>query len=427
MNRADSDRLAAALQLAGHQPAPLAEADLIILNTCSVRASAERRAIGKLNALIGQKRRNPELRIVLMGCMVGVEPPEDLAERFPMVDAFFPPSAVSEVLRTFPGPHQPDLSCLPHMDMAHRPVSAFVPIIYGCDNFCTYCIVPLRRGRERSRPLEDIVSETVCMAESGVREIVLLGQNVDTYGHDLPNRPTLASLLRELDQIENIWRIRFLTSHPKDMNDELIETVARLPRVCPEISLPVQAGHDRLLRRMGRPYTVAAYRRLVERIRDTIPDVALSTDVIVGFPGETEEEYGGTRDLLEELRFDVVHIAVYSPRPGTAAARLPDNVPPVVKKQRRQELEQIYERIAAEKNALFEGDQVEVLVEGLHKGKWRGRTPQGKLCFFQANRDHKGKLAWVRVTRTSAWSLQGQYVESKDSLNDYYGESEGNP
>ncbi|MGC8873318.1 MAG: tRNA (N6-isopentenyl adenosine(37)-C2)-methylthiotransferase MiaB [Chloroflexia bacterium] len=411
MNRADSDRLAAALQLAGHEPAPPEEADLIILNGCVVRESAERRALARLRALAGLKRRRPEMRIALMGCLVGTQPSDDLARRFPMVDAFFPPSALEEVLVAFPGPRPVDASCVPHLASGQRPVTAFLPVIYGCDSHCTYCIVPLRRGRERSRPVEEILTEAHCMVAQGVREITLLGQNVDAYGHDLPERPTLADLLRLLHEIEGLWRIRFLTSHPKDMSEELIQTVAQLPKVCPEISLPAQAGHDRLLRRMGRPYTVEAYRRLVDRIRAIIPEVALSTDVIVGFPGETEEEYQGTRRLLEEIRFDVVHVAIYSPRPGTAAARLPDDVPAEVKERRRQELEQLQETIAAQINARYLGKVLPVLVEDLHRAKWRGRTPQGKWCFFVDPMPRRGEMVQVHVTQTGPWSLQGERFE----------------
>ncbi len=411
MNKADSARLSAALQLAGHELAPVEQADLIILNTCSVRESAERRAINKLHSLAGLKRQRPALRIALTGCMVGVHPADDLPRGLPMVDAFFPPSAVAEVVAAFPGERSVDLSCLPHLNTAETPVTAFLPIIVGCNNFCTYCIVPLRRGGELSRPVEEIVSEARCMVEHSVREICLLGQNVDAYGHDLPDRPTLARLFAHLHAIEGLARIRFLTSHPRDMTEELIEAVAELPKVCPEISLPVQAGHDQLLRRMGRHYSIADYRRLVERIRLSIPDVALSSDVVVGFPGETEEEFAGTRRLLEEMRFDVVHIAAYSPRPGTAAARLPDDVPAETKQQRRQELESLQERIATEINARYLGQKVEVLVEGRHKGKWRGRTPQGKWCFLRAPGDWTGRLVRVKVTRTSPWSLQGQAVD----------------
>ncbi len=411
MNRADSDRLSAALQLAGHEPAPPEEADLIILNSCVVRESAERRAVARLRALAGLKRKRPDLRIALMGCLVGVRPADELPRRFPMVDAFFPPSALEEVLAAFPGSRPVDISCLPHLDHTQRPVTAFLPVIYGCNNHCTYCIVPLRRGRERSRPVEEILAEARCMVAQGVREITLLGQNVDAYGHDLPERPTLATLLRHLHEIEGLWRIRFLTSHPKDMSEELIRAVAELPKVCPDISLPVQAGHDRLLRRMGRPYTVEAYRQLVDRIRSAIPDVGLSTDVIVGFPGETEEEYQGTRRLLEEVRFDAVHVAAYSPRPGTAASRLADDVPPEVKEHRRKELEALQEAISAERNAAYLGKSVSVLVEDLHQGKWRGRTPQGKWCFFVDKVPRRGQMVTVRVTRTGAWSLQGEPVE----------------
>ncbi len=413
MNRADSSRLAAALRLAGHEPAPPEEADLVILNTCSVRQNAERRAASKLQSLVGLKRRHPALRIALTGCMVGVRPAADLARRFPMVDAFFPPDAVDEVLEAFPGSHAVETSHLLHLDTAARPVSAFLPIIVGCNNHCTYCIVPLRRGAERSRPPAEIVAEAQAMAAQGVREVTLLGQNVDAYGHDLPERPTLAGLLRALHEVPGLARLRFLTSHPRDMTAELIQAVAGLPRVCPEISLPVQAGHDALLRRMGRPYTVAAYSELVQRARAAIPGLALSSDVIVGFPGETEEEFQGTRSLLAEMRFDVVHVAAYSPRPGTAAARLPDDVAPAIKEQRRRELEAMQEQIAAEINAGYRDQVVEVLVEDLHRGRWRGRTPQGKWCFFDAPGDRAGRLVRVRVTQTSPWSLQGRLEGSQ--------------
>lgn len=417
MNRADSSRLAAALQLSGHEPAAEEEADLIILNTCVVRGNAERRAVNKLQALQGLKRRRAGLRIALMGCLVGVEPAPNLPERFPMVDAFFPPSAVEEILSAFPGPRPVDSTGLPHLDTTERTCTAYLPISYGCNNFCTYCIVPLRRGRERSRPEDEILAEAHCMVAQGIREITLLGQNVDAYGHDLAGRPTLADLLHAVHEIDGLWRIRFLTSHPRDMSPALIEAVAALPKICPEISLAVQAGHDALLRRMGRPYTVADYRHLMEQIRAAIPDVAIATDVIVGFPGETMEEYQGTRSLLEEERFDVVHIAAYSPRPGTAAARLPDDVPAAVKKERRRELEAIQERISSELNAAFLGQEVEVLVTGRHKGRWRGRTPQGKLAFFDNPEDWKGHIARLRITHTGAWSLRG-VVESKEVCNE---------
>lgn len=411
MNQADSIRLSAALRLAGHEPALPEQAEVIFLNTCSVRENAERRARRKLLTLAGLKRRRPELRIVLMGCMVGVNPDPDLPRRYPMVDAFFPPSSVAEVLDAFPGIHPVHISDLPHLDASGPVVTAFLPIIHGCNHYCTYCIVPLRRGRERSRPPEEVVAEARCMVAQGVREITLLGQNVDAYGHDLPGRPTLAGLLHALHEIEGLWRIRFLTSHPGDMTPELIAAVATLPKVCPEISLPVQAGHDALLRRMGRRYTVAQYRALVEAIRAAVPEVALSTDVIVGFPGESEEEYRATRQLLLDIRFDVVHIAAYSVRPGTAASRLPDDIPPEVKEERRRELEALQEEISAEINARYLGREVEVLVEGRHKGKWRGRNPQGKWCFFESDGDWTGKVARVEITRTGPWSLQGRLSE----------------
>ena len=414
MNRADSARLSAALRQAGHEPVPLEQAEVVFLNTCSVRENAERRARQKLLSLAGLKRRRPELRIVLTGCMVGVNPDPDLPRRFPMVDAFFPPSSVAEVLAAFPGTSPVNVADLPHLDTAAPAVAAYLPIIYGCNHFCTYCIVPLRRGRERSRPPEEILAEARCMVAQGVREVTLLGQNVDAYGHDLPDRPTLAGLLHALHEIEGLWRIRFLTSHPGDITPELITAVATLPKVCPEFSLPIQAGHDALLRRMGRRYTVAEYRALVEAIRAAVPEVALSTDVIVGFPGESEEEYQATRRLLQEVRFDQVHIAAYSVRPGTAASRLPDDVPPEVKERRRRELEALQEEISAGINARYLGREVEVLVEDRHQGKWRGRNPQGKWCFFEADGDWRGKLARMEVTQAGPWSLQGRLLREME-------------
>jgi len=244
--------------------------------------------------------------------------------------------------------------------------------------------------------------------ENGYKEVTLLGQNVDTYGRDLPDRPDLADLLEAVHQIEGLWRIRFLPSHPADMTDRIIEAVARLPKVCEHIEIPVQSGDDRILKRMARGYTVAQFRQLVAKIRQRIPDVYLATDVIVGFPGETEEQFLNTYRLLEELRFDMVHVAAFSPRPGTPAARLPDDVPPEEKERRRRLIEGLQERIAGEINRRFLGRTVEVLVEGKHKGKWRGRTRTNKLVFFEDERDWRGKLAQVRITWAGPWSMRGE-------------------
>jgi tRNA-2-methylthio-N6-dimethylallyladenosine synthase len=292
----------------------------------------------------------------------------------------------------------------------------------------------LRRGAEISRPVHEIVAEVQDLVVRGVKEVTLLGQNVDSYGHDLPplyparegdegaggygkRPPDLVDLLEAVHEIDGLHRIRFLTSHPADMAERLIETVARLPKVCEHMEVPVQSGDDTVLRRMGRGYSAAQYRDLVARIR-RIPDVGVVTDVIVGFPGETEEQFQATYRLLEDLRFDMVHVAAYSPRPGTPAERLPDDVPPEEKERRRKAVDDLQERIVGEINAQLLGQTVEVLVEGRHKGKWRGRTRTNKLVFFEVGEvDWTGHLAPVRITHTGPWSMQGEVHETADRSN----------
>jgi tRNA-2-methylthio-N6-dimethylallyladenosine synthase len=302
---------------------------------------------------------------------------------------------------------------------AQSPVSVGVAISYGCDHLCTYCIVRLRRGPEVSRPVDEIVAEVRALAARGATEITLLGQNVDSYGHDLAGvdrqasggrwRPDLADLLEAVHEVEELARIRFLTSHPADMTGRLIQTAARLPKVCEHMEVPVQAGDDVVLRRMGRGYTAAQFRDLVKRIRAEMPGVGLATDAIVGFPGETRSQFEATFRLLEELRFDMVHVAAYSPRPDTPAERLDDDVPPEEKERRRKAVDDLQERIVGEINARLLGQTVEVLVEERHRGKWRGRTRSNKLVFFDTGEvDWTGKLAQVRITRTGPWSMQGE-------------------
>jgi len=254
--------------------------------------------------------------------------------------------------------------------------------------------------------MEELLEEVGCLVERGVREVTLVGQIVDSYGHDLPGQPTLADLLGEIHQVEGLWRIRFLTSHPDFMTDRLVEAVASLPKVCEHIELPVQAGDDRILKRMGRRYTVSQYRRVLAVIRGRIPGVSLATDVIVGFPGETEEQFRRTYRLLEEERFDVVHLTAYSPRPGTPAARLPDDVPPEEKERRRRALEELQAKIAEEINQALLGETLEILVEERRKGKWKGRTRTNKLVFFPDDNDWRGKLAPVQITWAGPWSMQ---------------------
>jgi tRNA-2-methylthio-N6-dimethylallyladenosine synthase len=413
MNDADSRRVAEELHNLGyaaiHRPE---EADVIVLNTCVVRQSAEDKVYGRLSSLKPIKQRRPEAILALMGCAVE-EDTSSLQQRFPYVDLFVRPSDTDSLI-DFIGSHdgtadhrQPVSSIQHPVSCILYPVSCYVPVMYGCDHLCTYCIVRLRRGRQRSKRPAEIVDEVQCLVERGAREVVLLGQNVDAYGHDLPDQPTLASLLKAVHEIDGLWRIRFLTSHPADVADELIEAVADLPKVCEHIEIPVQSGDDKILKRMLRRYTIAQYGELVAKIRERIPNVALATDVIVGFPDETEKQFMNTYDLLREIRFDVVRVAAYSPRPGTAANRLPDDVPPQEKERRRKAVEELQKQIAGEINALLLGQTVEVLVEKRHKGKWRGRTRTSKLVFFEDEGDWQGKLVQVQITWTGPWSMQG--------------------
>lgn len=440
MNFADSRRAAEELETLGfRETGRPQDADLILLNTCVVRQSAEDRVVGRLTSLQGLKRRRPELKLALMGCYVDEIPA--LQHRYPWVDAFIKPSDVAAVVRLA----KQEISGSQRQERQYPipntqyPVTAGVPISHGCDHLCTYCIVRLRRGPEVSRPVGEIVSEVWDLTQRGVKEVTLLGQNVDSYGHDLAPRgtggacpepcpepvggfvegsgngskggapPDLADLLEAVHQVEGLARIRFLTSHPADMTSRLIETAARLPKVCEHMEVPVQSGDDAVLRRMGRGYTVAEYRELVTRVRAAMQSVGLATDVIVGFPGETRTQYEATYRLLEELRFDMVHVAAYSPRPGTPAARLPDDVSPEEKERRRKAVDDLQERIVGEINAQLLGQTVEVLVEERHKGKWRGRTRTNKLVFFDVDdRDWTGELVQVRITRTGAWSMQGE-------------------
>jgi len=401
MNTAESERLGSYLEQLGYQATATAEeADIIILNSCVVRQSAENRVINKLNMLKSLKRSNPGITLALTGCLVNSRN-DQLRGSFPYVDYFFKP-----------GDYPPWIEKQDKLEIIlprHPSPSTFVPIIQGCDNFCSYCIVPYRRGREKSRPLAEIVDEVKEIVRCEAKEVTLLGQNVDSYGHDLPDEPDLADLLSELNTIDSLARIRFLTNHPKDMSHRLIEAIACLDKVCELICLPVQSGSDDILRAMGRGYTIEQYRQLITEIRSKIPGIALSTDVIVGFPTESPYQFQQTVNLLSELMFDTVHVAAYSPRPGTIASRkFEDNIPPAEKRERLHKVEQLQESIAAKINAQLLGKTVEILVEGRKRGKWHGRTRTGKLVFFSDNSDYLGQLVKIRIEKTSPWSLQGR-------------------
>jgi tRNA-2-methylthio-N6-dimethylallyladenosine synthase len=422
MNVSDSERLEAALQGVGYSPAAQPDdASFIVLNSCSVRASAEARVLGKLGELSRIKRTHPDTKIVLWGCMVNQQNESIFARRLPYVDHFVGPSAVDHVLALAPNPaYQLDEPALPVRTWDTPPISVYVPIQYGCNMTCSYCVIPLRRGRERSRPLPEIREEVERIVARGAREIILLGQIVDSWGHDLPGRPELADLLRAVHDTPGLLRLRFLTSHPAWMTDRLIQTMAQLPRCQPEINLPVQAGHDALLKRMRRGYTIERYRTLIEKIRAAIPGIALTTDIIVGHPGETREHFAATLDLAETVRFDKIHIAMFSARPGTRAAEQEADPALAVsedeKNERRRALEQVHERVVSDLNAALLGQTVEVLVEGESKGKWRGRSSNNKLVFFEHPDDWRGRLAQVRITRTSPWALQGTLSPAQHPL-----------
>jgi tRNA-2-methylthio-N6-dimethylallyladenosine synthase len=361
-----------------------------------------------------------------MGCMVGVKGNGHLQDVFPHVDVFMPPnqaqplvehlldreahgliqSAVKERFRL-----QDGYLVLPLHERGAL-VSAHVPVVYGCNHVCAFCIIPYRRGTERSRSVGEIVAEVRSLAEQGVKEVTLLGQIVDRYGYDVPDGPRLPDLLRQVHQVEDIQRIRFLTSHPNYFNESLIQTVAELPKVCEHIEVPAQAGHDDVLTRMKRGYTVDDYRRLIYRIRERIPQASIATDVIVGFPGETEAQFQGTLDLLAELKMDVCHVAMYSPRPGTLSSKMEDDVPPAEKKRRLQAVNDLQEEIVSTINSWLLGQRVKILVEEKHKGKWKGRTRTNKLVFFEDHgRDWRGKQIEVKITWTGPWSMQGEQPE----------------
>ncbi len=435
MNTADSQRLASELERLGYQAAQHEDdADIFVVNTCVVRQSAEDKAFGRLNLLKLEKQQNPDKVIGVMGCLVGVRDAVELRKKLPFVDVFMSPSepqpmvnflldrmdesdvlALESAARLRRDALQDGEIILPAHEQGNL-VSAHVPIVYGCSHACTFCIIPFRRGVERSRSVGEIVAHIRSLAQQGVKEVTLLGQIVDRYGKDVPDGPDLSDLLRVVHDVAEetgVERIRFLTSHPNWMHEKLLETVAELPRVMPHIEVPVQAGNDEVLSRMRRGYTADQYRKLVAKIRTIIPDVAIHTDIIVGFPGETEAQFMDTYNLLAELKVDKVHLARYSPRPQTVSERrMIDDVPEEEKQRRLAMLEDLQAVVVAEINQKFLGQVLPVLVEEYHKGKWRGRTPQNKLVFFESEQDWRGKMVDVEITWTGPWSMQGRLPQA---------------
>jgi len=428
MNYADARQVATGLEQLGYRPTlDAADANVIILQTCTVRQQAEDKAYGRLQSLRPLKENKPDLTLAMMGCVVGVKGNESLEKKFPYVDVWMPPATdglplfshlrqnddfLAEVEDTDKRYAVQDGDLVLSQNTKANQVSAPVAVVYGCSHACSFCIIPNRRGIERTRAIGDIVAEVRRLVSHGVREVVLLGQIVDRYGKDIPDGPDLADLLRVVHRIDGLNRIRFLTSHPNYMTDEILGAVAELPRVMPQIEVPIQAGDDAILERMKRGYTVQQYRELIHRIRAIVPGASIHNDIIVGFPGETREQFQGTYDLIEELEFDKVHIARYSPRPGTVSARkMVDDVPDEEKRYRFHALESLQKSISIKKTRQWLEKDVEVLVEDKHQDRWRGRTPQGKLVFLDDERDLRGKLVVVHITYTGPWSMSGEAVD----------------
>ena len=437
MNEADSQRVASVLEKLGYRATRDAEsADVIVLNTCVVRQSAEDKAYGRLMSLKPLKQARPDLVLGLMGCLVGVRDASPLQKRFPFVDVFLPPSDPTKLVALLrertPTLHAP-ITAEEDYQIARREretsyelmdadlilpahergnlVSAHVPIVYGCSHVCTYCIIPYRRGIERSRSIGEIAAEVHALVAQGVREITLLGQIVDRYGYDVPDGPRLPDLLRAIHAIDGLKRIRFLTSHPLYMTDELLDTIATLPKVCEHIEVPIQSGDDAMLKKMKRGYTADEYRALIARIRARLPHAGIATDIIVGMPGETEAQFLGTYDLLQELQLDVAHVAMFSPRPNTVAARWADDVPPEEKERRRKAIDDLQAEVVGKINAKLLGQTVEVLVEEKIKNRWKSRTRTNKLVFFEDDTgEWQGKLANVKIEWTGPWSMIGTAI-----------------
>ena len=419
MNEADALCAAALLESSGFRPVPHArDAGWLLLNTCVVRQQAEDKIYSRLTYVAELKQKNPALVVALMGCLVGKNPREfeKLRARFPFVDLFLPPSDLAPLrgfLRArgvaapdpaggddFPPPPLPD-------SMTGRAVVAHLPVVLGCSHACTYCVIPYRRGGERSRPSAEILAEAAALAARGVREIILLGQIVDRYGLDRPGEIHLPELLRRVAAVPGLARVRFLTSHPRWIADELIAAVASVPGLCPYFEIPVQAGADAVLAAMRRGYAAADYEALIAKVRAAIPHAGISTDVIVGFPGETAAQFEDSMALMRRVDPDMIRIAKYSPRPLTYSARhLPDDVPEAEKERRRVAMEAQLRARLTEKNAPLRGQTVEILVETVEKtGRRHGRTPDYKPVFVDNCTAAPGDLIRARITWAGPFSL----------------------
>ncbi|MBZ9635772.1 tRNA (N6-isopentenyl adenosine(37)-C2)-methylthiotransferase MiaB [Clostridium sp. FP1] len=426
MNEEDSEKLSGMLIPMGYKKTTDKEAaDIIIFNTCCVRENAEQKVDGNIGALKNMKKQNPNLIIAVTGCMMQQEGmAKHIITKFPFVDIIigthnaykFP-----EYLKRIQGGESSIVeiwdkegAIIEGMPIDRESsIKGFVTIMYGCNNFCTYCIVPYVRGRERSRTPEDIISEIKTLVSEGYKEITVLGQNVNSYGKGLIPEINFAELLRRINDIEDLERIRFMTSHPKDLSIEVIEVIAECDKICEQIHLPVQSGSTNLLNKMNRHYDREQYLELVKNIKNILPNVGLSTDIIVGFPGETEEDFAETLSLTEEVKFDLAFMYLYSKRKGTPADEMLDQIPDKIKHERFNRLIEVVNRTSKEKNIEYVGKIVEVLVEGFSKNdksKLTGRTRTGKLVNFEGNYKAIGELVSVQITNAHSFSLMGEEI-----------------
>ena len=401
------------------------EADFIIYNTCAVRENAELKVYGNLGALKHLKNRKEDIVLAVCGCMMQQESvKEQIRKKYRHIDMVFGthslyrmPSLLYDVLserkRVFDVVDTDGAIAEGLPSKKADGPCAWVSVMYGCNNFCSYCIVPYVRGRERSRDKEDILNEVISAAKRGCKEVTLLGQNVNSYGNDLTEDIDFSDLLTMVAKVDGIERIRFMTSHPKDISDKLIDTMAREDKICKQLHLPIQAGNDEVLRTMNRKYTSSEYLEKVRKIKEKMPDIALTTDIIVGFPGETTEQFEDTLRVLREVRYDTIFSFIYSKRPGTPAAKMEDVISPQEKKKNFDRLLEVQDVISKEKNLALEGKVVKVLVEGKSKNNENtlaGRTEGGKTVNFSGDVSLTGQLVDVRITEAKTWSLSGEVM-----------------
>jgi len=399
-------------------------ADLIIFNTCSVRENADNKVFGEIGRMKNLKRENPNMLLALCGCMAQQKSVVDrILKSYPQVDMVFGthnihklPELIEQAIfshETIVDVWQTEGEIIENLPRNRKDgIKACVTIMYGCNNFCTYCIVPHTRGRERSRSMETIIDEIKQLKDNGYKEVTLLGQNVNSYGKDLKEDIDFSDLLKRIDEI-GIARIRFMTSHPKDFTDKLINVIKNGKHICEQIHLPFQAGSDEVLKRMNRKHSREWYLERIKKIKENIPNVSLSTDIIVGFPDETEEQFEQTIDIVRQVEFDLAYTFIYSPREGTPAANLADTISVYDKKRRLQKLIEVQNEISKKKNLKYIGESVEVLVEGYSKTnpeKLTGRTRTNKIVNFIGGEDLIGQLVNIRIDSAKTWSLEGVYI-----------------